>query len=169
MKIQDNSDKYSSYTHKQHIENLKGLAHSTELAKQLGTGMGGVDQMMLVAVNAASAAGLSDDEIARYSGHSLDDVRSRSIGEPEDIKVSAQIKAKKLLTKIDTQYTGSFNVNEVPEVGYLVTQDVRGGNSVIVGNDGGVLFFTSSVSPEDATQAYKDGKRTPEDQFNSAN
>jgi hypothetical protein len=79
----------------------------------------------------------------------------------------AQQKAEQLVRKIDPQYTGNFAVKEIPEVGYIVWQDVRGGNSIIVGNDGGILFFNSSVSPEDGIQAYKDGRRTSEDKFNS--
>lgn len=97
---------------------------------------------------------------------SLDSPKS---DEPIDVSnsVQAQQRAEELIRKIDPQYTGNFAVNEIPEVGHLVWQEVRGGNSIIVGNDGGILFFNSSVSPEDGIQAYKDGRRTSEDKFTS--
>lgn len=77
----------------------------------------------------------------------------------------AKQKAEELIRKVDPQYTGNFALKEVPEVGHLIWQEMRGGRSIIIGNDGGVLFFNSSVLPEDGIQAYKDGKRTSEDKF----
>jgi hypothetical protein len=84
-----------------------------------------------------------------------------------DPKAAAKQKAESLIRVIDPKYVGGFDVNEVPEVGYHVWQDVRGGNSIIVGNDGGILFFNSSISPEDAIQAYKAGKRSHDDRFDN--
>lgn len=58
------------------------------------------------------------------------------------------------------------------EVGVLFyeTRDgesVRGGKALIIGNDGGLLAVGSARPPQDYVQAYKDGQRTSEDQFNS--
>lgn len=50
-------------------------------------------------------------------------------------------------------------VREV-EVGYMVYQEDIRGVAVIVGNDGGALTFGSLTNPDDAVQAYKDGKRS---------
>ncbi|MEO5499751.1 MAG: hypothetical protein ABIR46_04590 [Candidatus Saccharimonadales bacterium] len=86
-----------------------------------------------------------------------------------NLNKAAKTRAETLVRNIDPQYTGSFKINEISEVGYHAWQDVRGGSSIIVGNDGGILFFNSSISPEDGIQAYKDGKRSPEGQFNSVN
>ncbi len=77
-------------------------------------------------------------------------------------KDEALQKAEALLRKTDPNYSGTFGIKEADGVGYLVWQEVRGGGSLVVGNDGGVLFsnMTGIVSPEDLIQAYKDGKRS---------
>lgn len=82
-------------------------------------------------------------------------------------KDEALQKAEGLLRKTDPNYSGTFGIKEADGVGYLVWQEVRGGGSIIIGNDGGVLFsnMTGSVSPEDLIQAYKDGKRSDEAKF----
>ena len=49
---------------------------------------------------------------------------------------------------------------EIPEIdGYYFWNPVRGGLSVIVGNDGTKLGATSAVSFERHLNAYKSGKR----------
>ena len=74
MKLVNNSDEYSSYTQEQHIENLKRLAVITKQADELGTGTGGVDQMMTVALKTSLDAGLSAEDVATFSQKSLDDI-----------------------------------------------------------------------------------------------
>ena len=74
MKVINNSDEYSSYTREQHIENLVRLAKLTKQANELGTGAGGVDQMMAVAIKTASDAGLSAEDIATHSQRPLEEV-----------------------------------------------------------------------------------------------
>lgn len=91
-------------------------------------------------------------ELQPTSTASLDEVKS---------------KAEDLLRKTDPNYSGTFGIEEVDGVGYLVWQEVRGGGSIVIGNNGGVLFsnMTGIVSPEDLIQAYKDGKRSDEAKF----
>jgi len=74
-------------------------------------------------------------------------------------------KAEEFIRLTDPNYNGTFGIEEVADVGYLVWQEVRGGGSVLIGNDGGLLFsnMTSDASlKEHLIQAYKDGKRTTE-------
>ncbi len=80
-------------------------------------------------------------------------------------------KAKVLLLRTDPNYTGTFGIKKVDEIGYLVWQEVRGGGSIVVGNDGGVLFsnMTGTISPEDLINAYKEGKRSDENKFGGVN
>ena len=83
----------------------------------------------------------------------------------ESPKQQALAKARLLLGKRDPQYSGDYKIKEIDDIGYFVWQDVRGGGSIIIGNDGGILFVISAITPETAIQAYKDGKRTPEESF----
>lgn len=46
-----------------------------------------------------------------------------------------------------------------------VSSDVRGVGSVLVGPDLTVLFFVSSLSPEQALAAWDEGRRTPREWF----
>lgn len=64
MKIVNNSDEYSSYNKEQHIENLQKLAQLSKQAQELGTGTGGIDQMMSIAIKTAADSGLTPEEIA---------------------------------------------------------------------------------------------------------
>lgn len=41
----------------------------------------------------------------------------------------------------------------------------RGGSAVIVSHDGSLLYANSSVDPELHVQAFREGRRTPPDQF----
>lgn len=54
---------------------------------------------------------------------------------------------------------------KVDGVGLRFYEPTRGGRSLILGDDGGVLFANSSVAPDSHIQAYKDGKRTPTEVF----
>lgn len=76
-------------------------------------------------------------------------------------------KAKQLLLKKHPSFTGEYGIEEIEGVGYRVWQKMRGGATIIVGNDGGVLFtnMTGLVGPSEMVQAYKDGKRTDEALF----
>ncbi|MCA9323523.1 hypothetical protein KC992_00285 [Candidatus Saccharibacteria bacterium] len=92
----------------------------------------------------------------------------KELQSPSEVSINeAKAKAEDLLRKTDPNYSGTFGLKEVDGVGYLVWQEVRGGGSIIIGNDGGVLFsnMTGIVSPEDLIQAYKDGKRSDEAKF----
>ncbi len=60
-------------------------------------------------------------------------------------------------------------VAKADEIGMRCYEPIMGGRSVIIGNDGGLLFANSTVNPEDHIQAYKDGKRTLEENFASSN
>lgn len=80
-------------------------------------------------------------------------------------KQEALAKAKGLLLKRDPSYSGDFQIRTLEGIGYLVHQDVRSGGSIIVGNDGGILFVSSIIPIDAAIQAYKDGKRTSEESF----
>lgn len=73
-------------------------------------------------------------------------------------------KAQSLFAKINSEYVDQLGQQET-EVGYVFSEPARGGRSIIIGNDGGLLFFASSVNSEEAIQAYRDGKRTPEENF----
>lgn len=53
----------------------------------------------------------------------------------------------------------------VDGVGLRFYEPTRGGRSLILGDDGGILFANSSVAPDSHIQAYKDGKRTPVESF----
>ena len=187
MKIQDNSASYPDYSVEQLNEELNALNQAKQTAMTTGTGTEGVENLIqkvtreirrrngekfpteeeVEQTNIAAKqfqeqqASVPESEKTYLDSPKFDG----SIGNPDSIQ--AQQKAEQLIRKIDPQYTGNFAVNEIPEVGYLVWQDVRGGNSIIVGQDGGILLFNSSVSPEDGIQAYKDGRRTSEDKFNS--
>lgn len=82
-------------------------------------------------------------------------------------KEQALQKAGALLRKNDPNYSGTFGIEEVEGVGYRIWQEARGGGTVIVGHDGGVLISTNMTYlpnlPQLMIQAYKEGKRTPED------
>lgn len=79
-------------------------------------------------------------------------------------------KAEALLRKTDPNYSGTFGIEEVEGVGYIVWQEVRGGGSILVGKDGGVLFSNITSIPnlhETLVEAYKSGKRSDESAFGS--
>jgi hypothetical protein len=85
-------------------------------------------------------------------------------------KDEALQKAEDLLRKTDPNYSGNFGVEEVEGVGFIVWQEVRGGGSVLVGSDGGVLFSNATSIPnlhETLVEAYKNGKRSDENAFGS--
>ncbi len=78
-------------------------------------------------------------------------------------KDEALQKAEDLLRETDPSYSGSFGVEEVEGVGYIVWQEVGGGGSILVGNDGGVLYFNTASIPnlhETLIEAYKNGERS---------
>lgn len=80
----------------------------------------------------------------------------------------AKAKAENLLQKTDPNYSGTFGIEEVEGVGYIVWQEVRGGGSILVGNDGGVLFSNATSIPnlhETLIEGYKSGKRSDESTF----
>ncbi len=82
----------------------------------------------------------------------------------------AKQKAQDLLRKTDPNYAGNFSIEEVEGVGFIVWQEVRGGGSVLVGNDGGVLFSNATSIPnlhDKLIEAYKEGKRSDENAFGS--
>lgn len=56
-------------------------------------------------------------------------------------------------------------VHQVRDGIICVSSDVRGVGSVLVGPDLSVLFFVSSVSPEQAFVAWDAGRRTPRESF----
>lgn len=83
-------------------------------------------------------------------------------------KDEALQKGEDLLRKTDPNYSGTFGVEEIEGVGYIVWQEVRGGGSILVGNDGGVLFSNATSIPnlhEQLIEAYKEGKRSDEGAF----
>ena len=83
-------------------------------------------------------------------------------------KDEALQKAEDLLRKTDSNYSGTFGIEEVEGVGYIVWQEVRGGGSILVGNEGGVLFSNITSIPnlhEVLVEAYKQGKRSDEGTF----
>jgi hypothetical protein len=50
-----------------------------------------------------------------------------------------------------------------------VSSDVRGAGSVLVGPDLSVLFFASFISPEQAMEVWRTGRRTPREEFKRVN
>lgn len=72
-------------------------------------------------------------------------------------KEQALQKAEGLLRKTDPNYSGTFGIREIDGVGYLVWQEVRGGGSVVIGSDGGVLFsnMTGIVAPKTSSKRTK--------------
>jgi|GEM_PF-3404349 len=86
-------------------------------------------------------------------------------------KDEALQKAEDLLRKTDPNFSGTFGIEEVEGVGYIVWQEVRGGGSILVGNEGGVLFSNATSIPnlhEKLAEAYKEGKRSDVSAFGSA-
>lgn len=80
----------------------------------------------------------------------------------------AKAKAEGLLQKSDPNYSGTFGIEEVADVGYIVWQEVRGGGSILVGNDGGFLFSNATSIPslhDKLIEAYKEGKRSDDNIF----
>lgn len=63
----NNSDEYGSYSREQHVENLKRLAQLRTQAQELGTGTGGIDEMMCIAVKSAFTSGVGSEEISQHS------------------------------------------------------------------------------------------------------
>lgn len=59
------------------------------------------------------------------------------------------------------QYSGIIKELEA----LYVSVPVKGGASLIVGNDGRVLYASSAVSYAKHIEAYKSGKRTPFESF----
>jgi len=80
-------------------------------------------------------------------------------------------RAKYLLLKTTPNYSGSFGIEEIEGVGYLVWQEVRGGGSIVIGSDGGFLFSNITGIPnlhEVLIESYKSGKRSDESTFGRA-
>jgi hypothetical protein len=50
-----------------------------------------------------------------------------------------------------------------------VSSDIRGAGSVLVGPDLSVLFFASFISPEQAMEVWRTGRRTPIEEFKRVN
>ena len=49
--------------------------------------------------------------------------------------------------------------SDIKGLGMRFFEAIRGGRSIIIGDDGGVLIANSSVSIDEHIQAYRDGKR----------
>ncbi len=59
------------------------------------------------------------------------------------------------------------NSDIIPELSALyVSIPIKSGESLIVGNDGQVLYADSSIGYTKHLEAYKEGKRTPIESFN---
>lgn len=139
------------------VGNLIGISFGTERIPQ---GLVGTDTEVASLIELLRKYGEDLVEIADYSPSSFGpDFEANNLVE----------KAKQLLLKTDPNYSGSFCDKAIDGIGYLVWQEVRGGGSIIAGNDGGILFSnqTGSIGPDEIIQAYKDGKRTDINRFDS--
>ena len=57
-------------------------------------------------------------------------------------------------------------VHEMAEISaYRVYEPTRGGVRVIIGHDGSLMFATSALSADQATELYKSGRRTAVQEF----
>lgn len=61
--------------------------------------------------------------------------------------------------------TARAHSRELADDVLLVWSDVRGKGSVLVGADLWVLFFATNISPTQALDAFRSGRRTPREKF----
>jgi hypothetical protein len=57
------------------------------------------------------------------------------------------------------------HVSDMGEGVIMIWSDIRGLGSVLVGPDLSVLFFASYISPQQAMEAWKSGRRTARESF----
>jgi len=72
--------------------------------------------------------------------------------------------AKLLNLTLDEIQSNSDIISELSAL--YVSIPTKGGDSLIVGNDGQVLYADSSVGYTKHLESYKEGKRTPIESFN---
>lgn len=81
------------------------------------------------------------------------------------IKEKYQLAAKLLQMDVNEIETYGGIIEEISAV--YVSIPVKGGASIIVGDDGSVLYADSSIGYSCHVSAFKEGKRTPLNAFQS--
>lgn len=76
-----------------------------------------------------------------------------------------KLAAKLLLISLDE---AKKNFKELDNNAICVYVPVMGGGSIIVGQDGQVLYFGSAISFDTAVKEYNEGMRTPIEEFQEA-
>lgn len=79
---------------------------------------------------------------------------------PEQIAVAAKC------LNMDIE-TATQRAHDVRDGIIRLSSDIRGVGSVLIGPDLSALFFASFISPEQAMEAWKSGRRTPLDSFDA--
>ncbi len=80
------------------------------------------------------------------------------------IDTAAVKKARILFESLNSDYIDQLHARKI-ELGYIFSEPAGSKRSIILGSDGGILYFPASVEVQRAIKAYQDGKRTPAEKF----